>query len=552
MTREIALYARVSSEQQLAAGTIASQVAALREQIDADGGTLQATHTYIDEGYSGAILVRPALDRMRDAAAAGQIDRLYVHSPDRLARKYAYQVVLLEELKQAGVTVLFLLHPAPQTAEDDLALQVQGMVAEYERARLAERSRRGKRYRAGLGAVSVLSTAPYGYRYISHAEGGGEARFDIVLEEARVVREMFTWIGQDRLTLGMVQRRLEAAGERTRGGTTRWDRGTIHKMLRDPAYAGTAAYGKTRPAPTPPRLRPIRGQAAYPRRAGGTHPVPREDWIMIPVPAVVSATLYAAVQEQLDENRRRARQRGEGAGHLLAGLACCGCCGYAYAAASSTSRGHSSAYYRCTGTEPHRFGGTRVCDNRSIRLDQLEATVWQEVQAVLADPTRLQEEYTRRAELAAQPAEDDTVTSVAARLRAAQRGRERLIDGYAEGLFTHEDIAPRVLQLNQRIAALEAQHHDAAAAAEQTRELRLVMATLDEFAATVRGNLDDADEATQRHLIRTLVKRVEIHREEVALVFRLTPSSGGADPPATHSPHCGRGGATATTSAVPH
>ena len=175
-----AIYGRVSSEQQAEAATIDSQVAALQERIANDGLTLETEMRFLDEGFSGATLVRPALERLRDVAATGAIDCLYVHSPDRLARKYAYQVLLLDELQRCGVEVIFLNHPLGQTPEEDLLLQVQGMVAEYERAKILERSRRGKLHAARQGSVNVLSGAPYGYRYVSCREGDGEARYEIV------------------------------------------------------------------------------------------------------------------------------------------------------------------------------------------------------------------------------------------------------------------------------------------------------------------------------------------------------------------------------------
>jgi site-specific DNA recombinase len=159
---QAAIYARVSSEQQAEAKTIASQLAALHARVAADGFALPPEHQFIDDGYSGATLVRPALERLRDLVAAGGLDRLYVHAPDRLARKYAYQVLLLEEFQRAGVVVVFLNRAVGQTPEDDLLVQVQGVVAEYERAKILERSRRGKRHAAQSGAVSVLSGAPYG------------------------------------------------------------------------------------------------------------------------------------------------------------------------------------------------------------------------------------------------------------------------------------------------------------------------------------------------------------------------------------------------------
>ncbi len=147
-TLQVAFYARVSSEQQARAQTIDSQVAALRERVERDGASVSPEQAYLDAGYSGSTLIRPALERLRDAAAAGEIDRLYVLAPDRLARKYAYQVMLVDELQRAGVELVFLNRELGQSPEDELLLQVQGMIAEYERAKMLERSRRGKRHKA--------------------------------------------------------------------------------------------------------------------------------------------------------------------------------------------------------------------------------------------------------------------------------------------------------------------------------------------------------------------------------------------------------------------
>jgi site-specific DNA recombinase len=242
LSQRIALYARVSSEGQAEERTIDSQVAALVARIAQDGLVLDPEGRFLDEGYSGATLVRPALERMRDMAAAGAIDRLYVHSPDRLVRRYAYQVLLLDELGRAGVEVLFLNRPIGTSPEDDLLLQVQGMVAEYERAKILERSRRGKRHAARSGRVNVFSGAPYGYRYVRARDGDGEARYEIDETEAQAVRMMFAWIGRDRLGIGQVCRQLRQAGYRTRSGKAVWDRTTVWGMLKNPAYVGSAAY----------------------------------------------------------------------------------------------------------------------------------------------------------------------------------------------------------------------------------------------------------------------------------------------------------------------
>ena len=159
----VAIYARVSSERTAEANTIDSQIGVLRERIAQDGFSLTDAMTFLDEGYSGASLVRPGLERLRDVAAMQGIDRLYVNDPDRLARKYAYQVLIIDELQRAGVDVIFLNRQIGVSPEDDLLLQVQGMIAEYERAKILERSRRGKRHAAHSGDISILTGAPYGY-----------------------------------------------------------------------------------------------------------------------------------------------------------------------------------------------------------------------------------------------------------------------------------------------------------------------------------------------------------------------------------------------------
>ncbi len=211
----------------------------------------------------------PGRERLRDVAAAGGLDRLYLHCPDRLARTYAHQAVVLDELGRAGVEVIFLNRPGGQTPEDQLLVQVQGVIAEYERAKFLERSRRGKRHAAqagNVGVLGVLGHAPYGYRYLGKPEGGGAARFEVVFEEARVVRDIFWWVGGERCTLSEARRRLHAAGVPSRTGKAWWSHKTIWDLLQNPAYKGEAAYGKTRSGPLAPRWR-----AAGARRGGGQH-----------------------------------------------------------------------------------------------------------------------------------------------------------------------------------------------------------------------------------------------------------------------------------------
>jgi site-specific DNA recombinase len=372
-----AVYARVSSDGQVKGNTIASQLEALAQRVKDDGLGLETELRFIDDGYSGSTLVRPALERLRDQAAAGGFDRLYVHSPDRIARSYVYQMLLVDELRRCGVELFFLNHEIGKTPEDHLLLQMQGMMAEYERAKILERVRRGKLHSARAGRVSAIGRAPYGYRYISKAEGGGQARWEIHTEEAAVIEQMFRWMGLEGCSLAEIGRRLKQQGTRTQTGLDDWLSRTIWGMLKNAAYKGTTLFGKTCSGERRTRLRPHRGRAEHPRRVRPVLSTAPEDQIPIPVPALVSEELFDAVQERLLENKKRNRRPPPGVRYLLQGLVVCKRCGYAYCGQSMTharkgSGKRSYQYYFCTGSMFGRCDRERVCWNKSVRMELLE------------------------------------------------------------------------------------------------------------------------------------------------------------------------------------
>lgn len=391
--KTIALYARVSSERQAQQATIESQIDALRKRAIADGHHVLPGDIYVDDGFSGATLIRPALERLRDRIAEGAIDTVYVYDPDRLARRYAYQVLLLEEFAAHGTSVVFLQGPSTNTAEDALLVQVQGMIAEYERAKITERCRRGKLHRARQGAVNPMSGAPYGYLYVRKSETE-PARYDVLLPEAKVVRRIYDELVHEQNSIGEIMRALNADRIPTRRGAPRWDRATVWRILRNPAYMGQAAYGKTEAAERGRLLRPIRGRARTPRRSKSTyHDKPPEQWIHIRVPAIVSPEVFAAAHRQLERNRRLSQRNARGERYLLQGLVVCARCGYAYygktVSKSAAKGGRRYAYYRCVGTDSFRFAGGRVCTNGQVRSDQLDDYVWESVRHVLEDPDRV-------------------------------------------------------------------------------------------------------------------------------------------------------------------
>jgi site-specific DNA recombinase len=526
----VAFYARVSSEKQAQENTVASQITALENRISEDGNKILDEFKFIDNGYSGSNLVRPALEKLRDKVAGGEIDKIYIHSPDRLSRKYAYQMILLEEFQKSGAEIIFLNYQTDDSPESHLLLQMQGMIAEYERAKIIERHRRGKLHAAKRGSVNALSGSPYGYRYVDKYTGSGQALYEIVEEEAEAVRKIFSWIGQDRLTIRAVSQKLSKEHLKTRTGKTQWNRSVILGMLKNPAYKGQAAFGKTKVGKRLPRIRPYKNSHEQSRCNYSIYSVEKENWISIPVPAIIEESLFEVVQEQLAENRKMARASQRGAVHLLQGLIECQRCHYAfYGKPVRNKRGEkidSYAYYRCIGTDAYRFGGNKICDNKQIRTDTLEIAVWEEVKFLLKNPKRISDEYQRRIlELEKSPL-DKTSDSIEKQENKLQRGISRLIDSYAQEDIEKEEFEPRIKAMKKHLKLIQEQKKKIKDQKKIKNELTLIITNLERFSSSIESKLEDLDWPVKRDIIRTLVKRIEINFEDVNVVFRVQELSG--------------------------
>ena len=518
-----AIYARVSSEAQARERTIESQIEDLHSRARADGVSVPPELVFTDDGYSGSSLVRPALERLRDTAAAGAIDRIYVHCPDRLARDFALQILLIDEFRRAGVEVIYFNHEVDDTAEGNLLLQVQGVIAQYERAKILERSRRGRQHAARAGAISVLGGAPYGYRYITKSDGEGRAAYRVVLEEARVVRQIFDWVAHERCSLHEVVVRLKKQGVPTRSGNLTWDRTTLLGMLKNPAYKGIAAYGKTKRVDRKPRLRPRRGQPEFPRHNSCVRETAPEEQCPIPVPMLVEEETFAAAQEQLARNRGSHGRPALPGRYLLQGLMVCARCGRAYYGKPvGGQKGRSYGYYRCPGTDANRFGGQRMCFNRMVRTDRLDAAVWEDVRSLLLEPERIEAEYRRRLQRQAGPGERDREL-IGKQVRSVKRRIARLTEMYEEGFLEREEFVDRMKSSQARLQELEA---EAAAVADQEAsesELRAVIGHLEAFSKRLRTGLEDCPWEARQEIVRALVKHIEFGEDNVQVVYKVSP-----------------------------
>jgi site-specific DNA recombinase len=530
--KSAAIYARVSSDKQKEENTIASQTAALVEFARKNGYAVLDECVFEDEGFSGASLVRPGLERLRDLAAEGHIAAVLVHAPDRLSRKYAYQVLLMEEFARNGVETIFVKAPKSDSPEDQLLLQFQGMIAEYERAQILERSRRGKRYRARQGQVSVLSGAPYGYRYIRKTDNTA-AYYQIVEEEAEVVRLVYHRYTVDHLSIGAITRLLNKQGVPTRKRISRWERSTVWAMLRNPAYKGTACFGKTELQPRQRVTRPLRMRGGVVSRDSAHHERPRNEWIEVPVPAIVTEETFALAGELLASNKVHAPRRTIEPS-ISQGMVSCSKCGYGLYRTSTRSSAQKICYYRCLGSDAWRHLNGAVCNNRPVRQDLLDKIIWDEIVRLLEDPRLIDEELKRRLEVAqkASPTQKRQ-ESLQRDLARTRKSMDRLMTAYQEDLLSLDELRNRLPELRQREQAMHAELQSIAAQTqERAAHLRLAE-TLSAFLSRLRASANSLDVIERQRIVRLLVKEVLVGDDAIVIRHSIpvtTSPAGDAGP----------------------
>jgi site-specific DNA recombinase len=530
MSKTAAIYARVSSDRQKENQTITSQTAALKEYAASHDYIVPAEWVFEDEGYSGATLIRPGLEALRDLIAQGQIEAALVYSPDRLSRKYAYQVVLAEEFARCGVSLVFLKSPSGETAEDQLLVQFQGMIAEYERAQIAERSRRGKRYRAQQGVVNVLSGAPYGYRYVKKSDHA-EAYYEVIDAEAEIVRMMFELYATQGLSINAIARLLNERRVPTRTAKTRWERSTVWGILRNPAYQGKACFGKTELRPRQRITRPARQRNRLPSRNSANHERPRQDWIEIPVPALVSETIFALAQEQLERNKRHSPRRTIEPTLLGGGMLVCQQCGYGLYRVSTHTSKHKLNYYRCLGSDGYRHLRGPVCPNRPIRQDFLDEFVWREIIRLLDDQALIQFEIDRRMEAARKA---DPLRKREQSLRQQQARLEnhvaRLVTAYQEELITLAELRQRMPNLRKQQQTVESEIHSLEAASQdQSTYLRLAE-TLSVFRGKLRARAETLDVIERQKILRLVVQEILVGKDTIRIRHSIPVIEPGTGP----------------------
>jgi site-specific DNA recombinase len=520
----VALYVRVSTDRQQQAQTIEQQVTQLRTYVAAhDGWTIAEEHTFRDDGYSGAKLSRPGLDALRDHAARAAFDMVLVTAPDRLARNFVHQMVVLEELQRRGVPVVFCDRPPSDDPHEQLVTQIRGAVAEYERTLIADRMRRGRQARLRSGQLLPWTRAPYGYRL--HPERPRDpAAVQVDPVAAAVVQDLFAAYAAGGVTLHTLAAQLTTRQVPTPTGKPIWRPTTIRGLLTNPAYKGQAASGRLRTAPARRRksaLEPI-------GRGASTRAHPSEEWITVPVPALVAAEQFDLVQRRLTANQRAAR-RSTTHPYLLRGLVSCGVCRLACTGVTRTASDTRYRYYRCLGKQAKVSSGrASCCPARFIPASQLDELVWADLCTVLQRPELVAEALERAHSGAWVPQElrrrQATLRSVRA---SVARQRQRLLDAYLAEVIDLDAFQRQDRTLAGQEADLLAREREVAAQGERLVQVSGIAQSMTRVLQQLGVGLGQADFEQRRQLVELLIDRVVVTdgQVEIRYVIPTTTSS---------------------------
>ena len=506
MTRQAALYARVSTPQQEQEATIESQIAALETFASQEGYQLDTGLYFMDQAISGSQLDRPALNRLRDMAVERLFSVVLCYSTDRLARCYAHQWVLLDELRRVGIEVIFVNQPAaPEGPQGQLFLGIQGLFAEYERTQITERLRRGKLYLMRQGKL-VSPNPPYGYRYIPVSEPDG-GRWIVNSAEAEIVRSIYRWYTEDDLTITQIVSRLDAAGSQMPPRGKRWRYSTVQTILKQPAYTGHAYYNCTRTCHEAVG-RPKKYGRGFLRRPSH-EPRPREEWIGISVPPLVPEDVWQRAQERLEMNKKFASRNNKRHFYLLRSLLVCGVCGRTLA-----GRAGGKQVYYCPNQGKHRDPDVtpHTC---SIAGRIVEPLVWKAVCELLRNPSLLADAWQTQCD--SRESDPDEADRLQKRLRDLERQCIRLLDAFQDELIEKDELARRKTRLDaeretliQRLNQLRRQDSRHQAKAQMLEDFAT-------FCHKIEASLADPTPEVKQQVIRLLIDHIVVEKDTIII-----------------------------------
>ena len=516
----VAIYARVSTQRQAQAQTIEQQLERLTQYVGQQGGELLAENVFRDDGFSGAVLNRPGLDRLRDKVMAGEIDCIVVTAPDRLARNYVHQMLLLEQLEKYGCRVEFLDRPMSEDPHDQLVLQIRGAVAEYERTLIADRMRRGRQAKYRAGILLPWSRPPYALQ-VDPERPRDPAKVTLNEAEAAVVREMFAFYLQEDTTLYGLVKHLHDMGISAPRGGAYWNVASVRGVLTNPTYVGRVYVGRTRPVK--PRL-----------RRSATHPLGKpdlgkvrtspEEWITVAIiPAIVEPQQFEQVQAKLSHNQAIAGRNNTAHPYLLRALVSCGVC-HLSCTARQLHPGYD--YYVCQGKLDVVYSHLHErCPARYIPAHQLDELVWKDLCEVITHPDIIA--------LALQRAQGGCwlPQELQARRENLRRGQvalqnqvDRLTEAYLNGIIPLPEYQRRRADLDRKAQGMEAQEKQLTHQVNRQGELAGLVASIENFCQRVQTGLENVNFEQKRKLVELLIDRVIVKDGDVEIRYVIPTS----------------------------
>jgi site-specific DNA recombinase len=515
----VAIYARVSSERQEKEHTIGSQLEALRNYAAHNG--MEIVEEFTDEGYSGARLDRPALDRMRDLAERRGFEVLLTYCTDRLARKFVLQALILEEMERFGVKTIFLEGGAADDPLSKLMHQITGAVAEFERAKIVERNRRGKLYRARCGEV-VTWRAPFGYVRIPRRDGVAP-HVEIDENKALVVRRIFNLYAKQGWTVRQIAKQLTLQGTPAPGGGREWNFYTVDRILHNEAYVGTLYYNRHNCAA-------IEGTHGHKRPSCQRILRPKEEWIPISIPPIIDLETFHQAGIRVKDNQRFSPRNLQEDAYLLRRIVRCGHCGLSCRVSSNTANPNCSHYYVCPGTKKH-FLIEKRCSQRCIGADALDELVWEEVSTRLQDPDLVLEAY-RECRIHRRNGEEAGLSEqgqkLATQIKLANTEMTRLLDAYQASTIELPELQKRRRLVDAKLDTLNREKELLEMMAREQKQEGDIRRDLEEFRALVSDRAQHSSFEDKQKLMRMVLDKVVVKDWRVDVYYNIPLSRPAA------------------------
>lgn len=506
-----AYYARTSTEKQKDEATIESQVDDIEKRIKADNNDLPPQNEFKDEGWSGEMPERPALDRMRDAARRHEFDILYIYDRGRLARKFSIQELIIDELTDLEIKVISLHDINAVTAEERVLQSMQGVFHEYERVKIAERMRRGKLFKTRSGNLLGYNP-PFGYDYI-HKTKEKNGYFVINETEAEIVKKIFDWVGNKELTIHRVIAELHRLKIMPPKNKRRiWVNSTLVRMLRNESYAGRHYYLKSQSAiPKNPKK-----NNGYKRLKKSSRIVrPKEDWIPIEVPKIIDGALFDKVQQQLKVNIQDCR-RNKKREYLLSGRAYCTCGAKRCGEPSS-----KHLYYRCA-KRIYNYPLPSDCSEKGVNAKVLDILVWHEIKKLLTNKRTVKAQTVKW--LKSHGERPDTtqieLNRLTATLQKLGEEEKRYLQAFGQGISSIEAYQDQMRNLNLRKESITTQIRDLKKSSEahDTPPPTLTVDRACEIAESFVKKIDFNDKLI---VIRKIISKVVANQKEATIYGRI-------------------------------